>query len=76
MSIDQVIDIRTMVVLLKNFLPSRKSINRNMINNIRLRTLKTRNEMEYLNITIEPCHFNTPFLTEYRDNSNNYSEGK
>lgn len=76
MSIDQVIDIRTMVVLLKNFLLSRKSINRNMIYNIRLRTLKTRNEMEHLNITIGPCPYNTPFLTEYRDNSNKYSEGK
>ena len=76
MSIDQVINVRTMIALVKKVLPSRKSIDQHVINNVRLRALKTRNEMVISNITIEPCHLYTFFLTEYRDNSDNYSEGK
>ena len=46
MSIDQELNVRTMVALLKKVLPSRKSIDRHLINNVRLRTLKTRNDIE------------------------------
>ena len=76
MPIDQEINVKTMIALLKKCLPSRKSIDRHMINNIRLRALKARNDMENSNITIEPCHFDISLLTEYRENYNSYSEGK
>ena len=39
--IGQEINVKTMIALLQNFLPSRKSIDRNLINNVRLRALKT-----------------------------------
>ena len=32
--------------------------------------------MENSNITIEPCYFDASFITEYRENMDNYSEGK
>ena len=76
MSIDQEVNSRTMIILLKKVLPSRKYIDRHLINNVRLRALKTRNDMENSNITIEPCHFDISLLTEYRENYNSYSEGK
>ena len=76
MSIDKELNVRTMIQLLKNVLPSRKSIDRYMINNVRLRALKTRSEMEISNIPLEPCHFDTSFITEFKESSDNYSEGK
>ena len=76
MSIDQELNVRTMIALLKKVLPSRKSIDRHLINNVRLRALKTRNDMENSNISIKPCHFDTSFLAEYRENCDNYCEGK
>ena len=76
MIIDQEINVKTMIALLKKYLPSKKSIDRHMINNVRLRALKARNDMENSNITIEPCHFDISFLTKYRENYNSYSEGK
>ena len=76
MSIDKELNVRTMIQLLKNVLPCRKSIDRHMINNVRLRALKTRSEMEISNIPLEPCHFDTSFITEFKESSDNYSEGK
>ena len=76
MYIDQENNIRTIIASLKKFLPSRKSIDRHLTNNVRFSALKTRNEMENSNITIKPCHFDTSFLAEYKMNSNSYSEGK
>ena len=43
---------------------------------MRLRALKTRNNMGNSNITTELCDFDTSFLTEYRENSDNYTEGR
>ena len=71
MSIDQELNVRTMIALLKKVLPSRKSIDRHLINNVRLRALKTRNDMENSNITIESCHFDTSFIAEFKESSDN-----
>ena len=46
MSIDQKFNVRTMIALLKKVIPPGRSIDRHLINNVRLRALKTRNEME------------------------------
>ena len=76
MSVDKEINVRTMIALLNKVLQSRKSNDRRLINNIRLRTLKTRNKMENSNISIEPCYFDTSFIADYKENSDKYSEGK
>lgn len=65
-----------MISLFKNVLPSRKFIDRHLINNVMLRVLNTKNEMEIANITIELCHFDTLFIAEYKKSSDNYSEGE
>ena len=75
-SIHQELNVRTMIVFLKKVLPSRKSIDWRLINNVRICTLKTKNYMKNSSITIEPCYFATSFITEYRENYDNYSEGK
>ena len=46
MSIDQEVNSRTMIILLKKVLPSRKYIDRHLINNVRIRKLKTKNDLE------------------------------
>ena len=76
MSIDKELNVRTMIQLLKNVLPSKKSIDRHMINNVRLRALKTRSEMESSNIPLEPCLLYKLFIAEFKESSDNYSEGK
>lgn len=76
MYIDQEISVRTMIVLLKKCLPSGKSINRHMTNNVRLRALKTKNDLDNSNIEIEPCHFDQVFIIEYNENAENFPEGK
>ena len=76
MYISQKVNLRIMIALLKKHLPSRKSIDRHLVNNIRLHALKTKHDMENSNIIIGPYHFDISFITEYRENSNNYSEGK
>ena len=76
MYISQKVNLRIMIALLKKYLPSRKSIDRHLVNNIRLHALKTKHDMENSNIIIGPYHFDISFITEYRENSNNYSEGK
>ena len=76
MYIDQEANVTTMIALLKRVLPSNKSIDPYLINNVRLRVLKTRNSTEYSNISIEPYHFDISFVSEYRHNADNYSKDK
>ena len=73
MSTDQEINVRIMIELLKHLLPFIKFIDQHLIKNVRLRTLKTKNEKDNLNIQIEPCYFDTSFIAEYKENSDNYS---
>ena len=37
---------------------------------------KKRVELEIADIEIDPKHFDTSFITSYRDTSDNYTEGK
>ena len=47
-----------------------------MINNVRIRARNKRLELENADIKIYPKHFDTSFITSYRDTSDNYTEGK
>ena len=66
---DQEGNVRTMIALLKKALPSRKENDWHIINNVRLRVLRTKNDFDNLNIEIEPCHFDPTFITEYNENT-------
>ena len=50
-SIGQEVSVKTMIVLLKYMLHFRKSIDRHMINNVRLRALKIKNDLDNSNMT-------------------------
>ena len=76
MSIDQEVSIRTKKITLKKELLSRKSINKHMINNVRLHDLKTKNDLDDSNVEIEPCHSDPKFVTEYNEKVDNFSVGK
>ena len=47
-----------------------------MINNVRLRALKTKNDLHDSNIEIKPFQFDQIFITEYNENTDNFFEGK
>ena len=53
-----------------------KNIDKNMINNVRIRARKKRLELENAGIEIDSKHFDTSFITSYRDTYNNYTEDK
>ena len=76
MAINHEVSVRTMIVLLKKFLHSRKSIDRHMINNVRLRALKTKNDLDDSNIEIKSFQFDQIFITEYNENTDNFFESK
>ena len=76
MSINQEVSVRTIIVLLKKVLPSRKSIDWHMINNVRLCALKTTNDLNNSNIEIEPSHFDSIFIIECNKSAANFSEVK
>lgn len=76
MSIDQEVSARIMSTLLKKVSPTRKSIKRHMINNVRLRALKTKNDLDDSNIEIKSFQFDQIFITEYNENTDNFFESK
>ena len=76
MSIDQEVSARIMSTLLKKVSPTRKSIKRHMINNVRLRALKNTNNLDKSSIGIGPCHFDPTYKHEYNGNTDNFSESK
>ena len=76
MSIDQEVSVRIMSTLLKKVSPTRKSINRHMINNVRLRALKNKNNLDKSSIGIGLCHFDSTYKHEYNGNTDNFSESK
>ena len=57
-------------------MPERNYIDKNMINNVRIRDRKKRLESEHVDIEIDPKHFDTSFITTDRDTSDNHNEGK
>ena len=57
MAIDPVVNIRVMTELLQKALLERKDIDRHIINNSRIRAHRKKLELDYLNIQIDPKHF-------------------
>ena len=76
MSINQEVSVRNMIVFLKKVLPSRKSIDWHVINNVRLCAMKTTNDLNNSNIEIEPSHFDPIFIIEYNKSVTNFYEVK
>ena len=65
-----------MTELLQKALPDRKDIDRRMINNVRIRALKKRLELDSANIQTDPNHFDPSFINSYMDTADNYTQGK
>ena len=76
MDIEPFVSIRAIIQSLSKAMPERNYIDKNMINNVRIRDRKKRLESEHVDIEIDPKHFDTSFIMTYRDTSNNYTEGK
>ena len=47
-----------------------------MINNVRLRALKTKNDLDDSNIEIKSFQFDQIFITEYNENTDSFFESK
>ena len=75
MAIEPFVLVSAMRELLAKVLPDRVFIDRHMINNVRIRARQRKRELEGLNIAIHPKHFDTSFVTTYKDTSDNYTEG-
>ena len=75
MAIEPFVSVRAVRELLAKVLPDRVCIDRHMINNVRIRDRRRKKELERLNIVIHPKHFDTSFITTYKDISDNYTEG-
>ena len=65
-----------MIELLHKILPGRKTIDRYMINNVRIHACTKRLELDSANIDIDPKYFNTTFIIENKDTSGKYFKGK
>ena len=80
MTIEPFVSIRAIRELLSKVVYDRKyidkNIDKNMINNVRIRARKKRLELENAGIEIDSKHFDTSFITSYRDTSVHYTEGK
>ena len=74
--IEPFVSIRAIRELLSKVMPERKYIDKCMINNIRIHSRKKRLELDIVDIEIDLKHFDTLFITTYRDTSDNYTEGK
>ena len=66
--------IRAIRDLLSKVMPERKYIDKCMINDVRIHSRKKRLELDIVDIEIDLKHFDTLFITTYRDTSDNYSE--
>ena len=66
--------IRAIRKLLSKVIPERKYIYCHIINYVRIRARQKKLELENTDIEIDPKHFDTSFITTYRDTSDNYSE--
>ena len=75
MSIEPFVSVRAIRELLSNVLPERKFIDRHMINNVRICARQKKRELLNANIIIHPKHFDTSFIENYKDTSDNYTEG-
>ena len=75
MAIEPFVSVRAMRELFVNVLPDRVFIDIHMINNVRICACQRKRELERLNIVIHPKHFDTSFITTYKDTSDNYTEG-
>ena len=76
MDIDPFVSSRAMREFLSNVTPERKYIDKNMINNVSIRSWKKWVELEIEDIEIDPKRLDTSFITSYRDTFDNYTEGK
>ena len=76
MGIEHSISIKAIREFLFNVIPDRKYIDKDMINNVRIRVRKIRLVLEISDIEIDPKHFDTSFITTNRDTFYNYTEGK
>ena len=61
---------------LKQALPDRKIIDRDMINNVRICTRKKRLELNSANIDIDPKYFDPTYITRQKDTADKYSKDK
>ena len=76
MSIEPFVSVRAIRELLSNVLSERNFIDRHMINNVRICARQKKRELLNANIIIHPKHFDTSFIENYKDTSDNYTEGK
>ena len=74
MGIEHFVSIKAIREFLSNVIPDRKYIDKDMINNVRIRVRKIRLVLEISDIEIDPKHFDTSFITT--DTFDNYTEGK
>ena len=67
---------RAMLEIMMKVLPARTYTDKHMINNVRIRARKKKLELDILNIVIEPKHFDTILIIDFKVMANNYTEGK
>ena len=68
-NIEPFVSIRAIRELLSKVMPERKYIDKCMINDVRIHSRKKRLELENVDIEIDLKHFDTLFITTYRDTS-------
>ena len=74
--IEPLVAIRAIRELLSKVMPERKYIDKDMINNVMISARKKKLELENVDFVIDPKHFDTSFITTYRNTYNNYTEGE
>lgn len=75
MSIEPFVSVRAIMELLFKVILDRMHINRYMINTVRIRARQKKIELENSNIEIHPRHFDISFIENYKETTDNYTEG-
>ena len=65
-------NVRAIIDLLYKVLPDTRNIDKHMINNERICTRKKGLELDYANIKIDPKHFDTTFITVYKNTADTF----
>ena len=75
LALNQFLDDRTITELLKKYFTKRKSIDRHMINNDRLRMKLEKRILDSKNVVIDKKKFDPSFIRNYKDTNAAYTHG-
>ena len=73
MAINPFVNVRVMINLLQKALPERKSVDRHIMNNIRIRAGRKKLDLDCKSIQIDPKHFDTTFIKSYVHTDDKYT---